>query len=473
MGFLSTVSQCTAGCTREQQGGQISEGTTHIIPDMSFTCNGTVTYWRAAGEFRTNGNAKINSVLSIWRSNEPGTYDRIERVELGICGTGDQAPLVMGMTNVYECTLLQTERVSVQPGDIVGIELPLRNDAKFRLHFDNTNGAGPANYVFNNHNTPQTLDSFTRRDQPQISLTVEPTTVQPPITEASTTAMTTETRSTTTDVAQSTSMAEATTRTMEPQSTTTEIPPTTTAQVLTTTSMENSPTAAENATSTTVTALTSNTDGTRTEATDAMTDTTTMDNSATASTVTTVPPSVGDSMLQQNDSGGTIAGSAVGGIIAVLLVLIIVLLLVLVLRRQNRNGQKFTPSNNATIVNPVYDGKPIEANLAIIFLIHRYLIIIVSSDNIAVQIPNPDAQDVLGVYSMADDIDHTPAADYEDIDNKKPTLPPSDMFLNSINDYSKTPHPIEMSAYETPVQTLTKVCICTAQNCLCILLLEM
>ena len=64
--------------------------------------------------------------------------------------------------------------------------------------------------------------------------------------------------------------------------------------------------------------------------------------------------------MQPESNTGTIAGAAVGAIIAVLLVLIIVLLLVLVLRRQNRNGQKFTPSSNANIVNATYiNGKPI------------------------------------------------------------------------------------------------------------------
>ena len=88
--------------------------------------------------------------------------------------------------------------------------------------------------------------------------------------------------------------------------------------------------------------------------------------------------------------------------------------------------------------------------------------LIVSSDNIAIQVPNSNAGTV-GVYSAvgAADIDHAPT-DYEDIDDTKPAHPPppSDMFIDSINDYSRTPGPVEMGAstYETPVQTLTKVC---------------
>ncbi len=68
---------------------------------------------------------------------------------------------------------------------------------------------------------------------------------------------------------------------------------------------------------------------------------------------------------------------------------------------------------------------------------------------------NADAG-TIGVYSMAGATDH-PTTDYEDID-AKPTLPPSDVFVNPINDYSDTPPPIEMNTYEAPVEPLPKVC---------------
>ena len=176
MGFPSTVPQCSTGIcdTREEGGNRLR---TRIIPEMSFTCRGTVTHWRAAGEFRDRGRARRNPVLSIWRerSSERMIYDRVGGIELGICGSGVQAPLVMGMSNVYECTLPQGERVTVQPGDIVGIQLPAANRVIFRLHFNDAT-TGPTNYVFNNHNSAFSLSkaSSMTPDQPQISLTVEP-----------------------------------------------------------------------------------------------------------------------------------------------------------------------------------------------------------------------------------------------------------------------------------------------------------
>ena len=67
----------------------------------------------------------------------------------------------------------------------------------------------------------------------------------------------------------------------------------------------------------------------------------------------------------------------------------------------------------------------------------------------------PDSnQGMVGVYSMVN-CDHAPT-DYEDIDTK-PNIPSFDMPESSGHDYSKTPHPLEMSCYEIPVATLTKV----------------
>ena len=88
----------------------------------------------------------------------------------------------MGLRRVYECTLPRNERISVQPGDIVGIELI--HNPRFILHFDSSDG--PANYIFNQQFT-QTVNlndnDRTESAQPQILLTVEITTEVPPTTQ--------------------------------------------------------------------------------------------------------------------------------------------------------------------------------------------------------------------------------------------------------------------------------------------------
>ena len=138
VGFPSTVSQCTSGCDDGP-----NQAVTLIIPDMNFTCTGTVAYWRAAGVFTTTGNRNTDAVLSIWRetSDNSGTYVRMGGIQLGTCGNGIQAPLVTGMSNIYECTLPQSERVSVEAGDVIGIEIAENGDYRFRLYSTRTTEA--------------------------------------------------------------------------------------------------------------------------------------------------------------------------------------------------------------------------------------------------------------------------------------------------------------------------------------------
>ena len=92
VGFPTIVPGCTADSCDTKVTDHIF--TIRIIPEMSFTCSGTVTCWRAAGEFCDEINANVNQVLSIWRgkSSESGIYDRVGGIELGRCGSEVQAP---------------------------------------------------------------------------------------------------------------------------------------------------------------------------------------------------------------------------------------------------------------------------------------------------------------------------------------------------------------------------------------------
>ena len=198
VGFPTTVSDCTNdGCATRHFSASV---VTRIIPDMMFNCTGTVVKWRAAG-FYISG--PVNAMLDIWRerSGISGTYDKVATIELGTCESGVKATLVTGFSNVYECTLPESLRVSVQPGDVLGIELARNREYNFRLYLDDTNG-GPMNYQFNGQFSTVTLSQSdsTSQDQPQISLTVEmavlttesSTTTQLPTTSiASTTELTT------------------------------------------------------------------------------------------------------------------------------------------------------------------------------------------------------------------------------------------------------------------------------------------
>ena len=170
---LSTVSDCTAsGC-----GTRVGDNTTvitRIIPDMNFTCNEAVVKWRAAVSINyTLSNINHSTLLGIWRerNNDTGIYDKVDEIDMGICGNGGEPSSVVGFTTVYECTLADNLTVTTQPGDILGVEIAGNNG--LNLCFDNTTG-GPTNYMFTGKISAATLteSDFIANDQPQISLQV-------------------------------------------------------------------------------------------------------------------------------------------------------------------------------------------------------------------------------------------------------------------------------------------------------------
>ena len=198
-------SSCTRGfpsslieCRDHECYYRTESAVTRIIPQMMFTCNGTLVKWRAAGEFHTSINLKkklfggddyVNTILNIWRkkSTESGVYDKVGTIELGICGSGVDASPVTGLNSVYECTLLESSRVSVQTGDIIGVEVADENKLRFRVLYHHA-ASGTRSYHFT-WTASAWQDSSSIRlgdgcvispaDEPQISLIVEPTMANP------------------------------------------------------------------------------------------------------------------------------------------------------------------------------------------------------------------------------------------------------------------------------------------------------
>ena len=174
---VSVPSHCSSGqCSRHEEANKI---VALIIPDINFTCTGVVVKWRAAGDF---GTGTKNVKIVIWRPRnvQENTYDRVSmQIELGVCENGTRATAVPALSNVYECTLPETHRVSVQPGDIIGTEIP-GNQQHFRLYFDNFRGPPNYRHVTFESDPPTlevTLDSRLSRpprDLPLLALLVEP-----------------------------------------------------------------------------------------------------------------------------------------------------------------------------------------------------------------------------------------------------------------------------------------------------------
>ncbi len=132
-----------------------------IIPDISFTCSGTVTRWIVAGNERNDDNLPQ---IQIWREtfNGSGIYSKEQAAFLPM---RDESP-----SDIYEFNAT----MDVQPGDILGLFEP--DDSWLRLYY--TNKYGPVNYYMETDNavTPPTGDfdisgaDGTTNDMPLITL---------------------------------------------------------------------------------------------------------------------------------------------------------------------------------------------------------------------------------------------------------------------------------------------------------------
>ena len=120
---------------------------------MNFNCNSIITGYTAALRDRTGD---LDPVIQVWRKNTspPGSY-----YNTGVSIAINESLCVGGLRNisseVFHCNLNQTTaRVRVQPGDILGLELPKGDNDDIRLAFARVS-RGPANYVY----TRQALSS--------------------------------------------------------------------------------------------------------------------------------------------------------------------------------------------------------------------------------------------------------------------------------------------------------------------------
>ena len=126
-----------------------------LIPEMNFTCNGTITEFTFAGIFESG---EQNPMIQIWSENssQPGEYYRT-----GANITIDETVCVGGFNEVFagvfRCDLNEAAHVSVQPGDVLGLELSSDSNSTIVLLFARVI-QGPINYVFSEE---QLLSSLT------------------------------------------------------------------------------------------------------------------------------------------------------------------------------------------------------------------------------------------------------------------------------------------------------------------------
>jgi hypothetical protein len=133
---------------------------------MKFTCNGTITNVTVGGMMRSGKNQKMKLLLRIWKENatEPGIYHKSEgTIVLAL----NNMTLCNKQNKQYICQLMGRKQVSVEPGDILGIEVPPSDAADFGLH--SVSVPGPmTNYIFKGTNLPSTVNLCKRINEIEV-----------------------------------------------------------------------------------------------------------------------------------------------------------------------------------------------------------------------------------------------------------------------------------------------------------------
>ena len=155
--IISSGRKCTQGfpnynmlASKLLDGDGYSSATvTLLLPDMNFTCNGTLAGFTFVGINRHMGHQ--DPKVQIWRENssEPGFYHRIG-TEIAVNSSSDSGACEDGLPKIasqtYFCILTKQFQMPIQPGDILGLELPPAHDNDFDILF--TRGGGPMNFIF-------------------------------------------------------------------------------------------------------------------------------------------------------------------------------------------------------------------------------------------------------------------------------------------------------------------------------------
>ena len=133
--------------------------TIRLIPEMNFTCNGTVEKVMVAGKIQKGSN-RIPMQLQIWRpeNNITEQYRRVNNISLSPMSDSlnsiGKLRIIDDVIPVYECKL--NMKVLVEPGDILGIELPHRRNTGFELY--SITESQLTNYIFKHGQSNTTLD---------------------------------------------------------------------------------------------------------------------------------------------------------------------------------------------------------------------------------------------------------------------------------------------------------------------------
>ena len=152
--------------------GDRTQVITRLFPNMTFGCNGTIVRVVVAVENRYGQRSEYPKI-QIWRENktQTGIYYR-QGADIQVIDDNPMCIHDSRRGEVFRCTLNENFQVSVQPGDILGLELPPENDVEFDIYFKS---GGPRNYIFEgklNSTVNITEAAGYSNDLPQINLVV-------------------------------------------------------------------------------------------------------------------------------------------------------------------------------------------------------------------------------------------------------------------------------------------------------------
>ena len=119
--------------------------TTILFPKLRFGCTGKIVRMKVARS--RNRNQQEPPKIQIWRENETQPGDQVLYYKIGldlpIVNSDSLCTRARYSDGIFRCTLNEPFQVSVQLGDILGLELPPEND----IYFMSTEGqTPPVNY---------------------------------------------------------------------------------------------------------------------------------------------------------------------------------------------------------------------------------------------------------------------------------------------------------------------------------------
>ena len=144
---------------------------------MNFTCHGTIVGWRATG--KNIENKTQYPELQVWRADplQGSDYYYKQCQDIPVNPDGPACEIVnQTCDQVFQCRLRAANRVSVQPGDILGVELPLLTNSGFLVYFISVPGTQD-HYIYHQQlsSSVNASSRFIRQldDQLLISLEIE------------------------------------------------------------------------------------------------------------------------------------------------------------------------------------------------------------------------------------------------------------------------------------------------------------